>query len=431
MNKKEVEWLYQQLPELVAKGVIPAESVELLKNHYGPVEENTGNRTFLVVFGVIGALLVGLGIILILAHNWAQLTKINRLAIAVGLLLAAQIGAGTVLWFKRDSLVWREAAATLLMLMVGAAMALVGQTYHLVEDTDAFLLTWMVLSLPLMYLMNSAGVAVMYVIGVTFWTGGHSGISKQLIWVLLGLAQPYYWSLLKNSRNANTTVVLSWVITICFYFCFAAAFSNYLDQLGLLIYSALFTLAYLVGLLWFTRPGESWRMPFKAVGLVGSIGLTFVLTFNDIWEHVVSNWQSVPLLSYVLACGLLGMVIGGNIMAAKRKILEAKWLSLIPCVIGVAYLVQFYDGSGIGATLILNGYMLWVSICIISAGVRERSLGIVNLGMVVMAALIVARFFDIDLSFVVRGVVFVLIGIGFLVANVVLVRRKAGWQNEK
>ncbi|MDF2874861.1 MAG: hypothetical protein K0R22_1544 [Sporomusa sp.] len=431
MNKKAVEWLYQQLPELVAKGVIPAESAERIKKYYGPVTDTTGTRTFLVIFGVIGALLVGLGIILILAHNWAQLTKINRLAISMCLLVTAQVIAGGVLWCKRDSTAWREGAATLLMLMVGAAMALVGQTYHLVEDTDIFLLTWMLLSLPLMYLMKSASVAMLYTVGITFWTGSHYGVSKQFIWVLLGAAMPYYWGLLKNNRYANTTIISFWVLTVCCYISFATAFSGYLDQLGFLIFSALFGITYLVGELWFTSPDQGWRMPFTGVGMTGSIILSFILTFNDVWRHITSGWNSPPLIACLLAAVLLLMVLGGNGMLVKQQNREARQFALIPCVVGLAYLVQFYDSSGLGATLILNGYMLWLSISIISKGVREFHLGIVNLGMIMLTALIVARFFDIDVSFVVRGVIFVLIGIGFLVANVVLVRRKAGWQNDK
>lgn len=432
MNKKAVEWLYSELPELVEKGIIPPESGERLKQHYGPVQTNLGTRTFLLVFGVIGALLIGLGIILILAHNWEQLNKINRLMISVGLLIVAQIAAGSVLWFKSDSVVWREATATLLMLMTGAAMALVGQTYHLVEDMDAFLLAWMLLSLPLLYLMNAASVGVLYSIGVTVWAvSGYYDVSKQLIWVLLGLVLPYYRGLLKNSRQANTTVILSWVLTICFYFCFGAAFANYLERLGMLIYSMLFTLTYLAGVLWFTERAEDWRMPFITVGLAGSVGLTFILTFNDVWRHLIIGSASVPMTSYVLAAVLLIMVIGGNVITPKTNCRGIRQFALIPCIIGVAYVVQHFDSSGIGAPVIMNAYMLVLSISVIALGVREHRLGIVNLGMFMIAALIIARFFDIDISFVVRGVLFVLVGVGFLVANVVLVRRKAGWRNEK
>lgn len=99
--------------------------------------------------------------------------------------------------------------------------------------------------------------------------------------------------------------------------------------------------------------------------------------------------------------------------------------------VAVAYVVQVFDNSGLGATAIMNAYVLWLSISIIIAGIHKHRLGIVNTGMPLLAALIVARFFDVELSFVVRGVAFVLVGIGFIAANVVLVRRKAGWENEK
>lgn len=426
MDKKAVAWLYAQLPELVDKGIITPESAERLKNHYGPVTANSGTRTFLLVFGVIGTLLVGLGIILILAHNWEQLTKLNRLMIAVGLLFIAQIAAGCVLWYKQDSLVWRETTATLVMLMLGCSMALVGQTYHLAEDTDAFLRTWMLLSLPLMYLMNSTSIAVLYTMGVTIWAaGGYADISSQWSLVLFGLGLPYYRNMLRHNRFSNATVILSWVLTICFYFCFEAAFSHIIGHLGTLIYCSLFSLTYLSGVLWF-RDQEG-RMPFKPIGLAGSIFLTFFLTFNAAWSHLGVN--KVLAVSYLLAAMLLALVIACTIRV--RNNWRVWQFSLIPCVVGVAYLVHYFDSSGIGATIILNAYMLGLSISMIAAGVREQRLGKLNLGMFMLAALIIARFFDIDVSFIVRGMLFVLIGIGFLLANVVLVRRKAGWHNEK
>ncbi|WP_371361524.1 hypothetical protein SRRS_29080 [Sporomusa rhizae] len=432
MDKKSVEWLYRELPKLVDEGIIPAESAERIKEYYGSGSTKTGSRTFLVIFGVIGALLVGLGIILILAHNWPQLTKLYRLSISMGFLVAAQIAAGSVLWFKKDSIPWREATATILMLMVGSAMALVGQTYHLIEDTDAFLLTWMLLSVPLVYLMNSASVAVLYSIGITVWAfSSYFDSGKQIIWVLFSLIVPYYWGLLKNHRYTNTTVVFSWVILICFYFCFGTAFARYLDHLSILIYGSLFTLTYIAAGLWFSGHHQGWPMPFKAIGLAGSVGLTFLLTFNDVWRHITIDKGTVPFAAYLLALGLVVAVVGGSLMLKKRKSQGIWQFSFIPCVMGFGYILRFFDVSGIGATVIMNGYMLWLSVSVIAVGVREQRIGVVNLGMLMIAVLIVARFFDIDLSFIVRGVAFVLVGIGFLVANVILVRRKAGWRNDK
>jgi uncharacterized membrane protein len=429
MNKKAVVWLYEQLPELIDKGILTADSAERIKEYYGPATDNTGNRTFLLIFGVIGALLVGLGIILILAHNWEQLTKLQRLMIAVGLVATAQSIAGYVLWFKRESLVWREASAILLTLMMGAALAMVGQTYHLVEDMDAFLLTWMVLILPVVYLLNSTAAASLYLLGITSWISNQHG--NHLIWLLFGAVLPYYRELLVSRPKANAAIILSWVITFCFYFIFGAVFSPELNRLGLLVYSALFALTYLLGAGWFKQEEYNGRMPFKAVGMAGSIGITFILTFKDVWRHLASGWRSESLLTYMLAAVLLLLIISGNMLLRSRDVHNSRRFSIIPCVISAAYLTLAYEPSGIAATIILNVYMLWLSISVMTSGVRKQSLGIVNMGMLLLVALIVARFFDIDISFVARGIAFVFVGLAFLTANIVLLRRKAGWQQDE
>ncbi|MBP2635715.1 MAG: hypothetical protein H6Q72_1622 [Firmicutes bacterium] len=429
MNKKAVAWLYQQLPELIDKGILTTESAERIREYYGPATDNTGNRTFLLIFGVIGALLVGLGIILILAHNWEQLTKLQRLMIAVGLLAISQIIAGCVLWFKRDSLAWREASATLLTLMIGAALAMVGQTYHLVEDVEAFLLTWMVLSLPVLYLMNSTAAAILYLLGVTSWISNQHG--NHLVWLLFGAVLPYYRGLLISRSKANATVIISWVINLCFYFIFGAVFSAELNKLGLLVYSALFALTYLLGAGWFKEEEYSGRMPFKVVGLAGSLGITFILTFKDVWQGLALGWHAETMLGYGIAGALLLLTIGANVLLRSPDALSIRRFSLLPCVIGIAYLFLAYEPSGIGAAVILNAYMLLLSISVMASGVQRQSLGIVNMGMLLVVALIVARFFDIDISFVARGIAFVLVGLAFLTANIVLLRRKAGWQHEE
>ena len=43
-----------------------------------------------------------------------------------------------------------------------------------------------------------------------------------------------------------------------------------------------------------------------------------------------------------------------------------------------------------------------------------------------LAILIIARFFDSDISFIIKGLVFIIVGIGFLVTNAILARRMRG-----
>ena len=73
MNQKAIRWLYDELPRLVAQGVLTPDTETRLRAHYGPLEAPRPARLAVIVFGVLGALLIGAGVILVLAHNWEDL----------------------------------------------------------------------------------------------------------------------------------------------------------------------------------------------------------------------------------------------------------------------------------------------------------------------------------------------------------------------
>ena len=59
-------------------------------------------------------------------------------------------------------------------------------------------------------------------------------------------------------------------------------------------------------------------------------------------------------------------------------------------------------------------------------GGRRNSLATLNMGMLMLAVLIITRFFDSDIGFILKGLVFIAVGIGFLVTNIWLARRPGG-----
>ncbi len=67
-------WITQVLPELVREGLITADQAERIRARYAADPQRSGNR-MLLVFAILGSLLVGLGIILIIAHNWDELRR--------------------------------------------------------------------------------------------------------------------------------------------------------------------------------------------------------------------------------------------------------------------------------------------------------------------------------------------------------------------
>src|SRR6201982_278344 len=88
INRRAVHWLRGQLPELVAAGAISSESARAIERHYESVK--TGSNFGFVILATVGAALVGAGIILLIAHNWDDLSRATRTVIAFIPLLIAQ-----------------------------------------------------------------------------------------------------------------------------------------------------------------------------------------------------------------------------------------------------------------------------------------------------------------------------------------------------
>jgi uncharacterized membrane protein len=118
----------KHLPELVQADVISPEIADRIADYY-KAKEPGGNRLMLI-FSVLGSFLIGLGIILIIAHNWDDLSKPVKLSLVLSSLLLGQILCGLALLRKWSS-GSREAVSIFLMMSVAASISIVSQVYNI------------------------------------------------------------------------------------------------------------------------------------------------------------------------------------------------------------------------------------------------------------------------------------------------------------
>ena len=97
MNSK----IQNDIEELLENQVISNEVASSIKNYYSSKKTNTPNRLF-TVFAVLGATLVGLGIILILAHNWDNFPKSIKTVFAFLPLVLGQLVVGYTILKKKS-----------------------------------------------------------------------------------------------------------------------------------------------------------------------------------------------------------------------------------------------------------------------------------------------------------------------------------------
>jgi hypothetical protein len=419
-NQKHMQWLYEELPDLVGRGVLTSETAERLRQHYGKIE-GVGRRWAVILFGILGGALIGAGIILLLAHNWEELSRPIRAVISFVPLVLAQALAGYVVWKRRDSTAWCEGAGTFWALAIGATISLVAQTYNISGDFAAFVLTWSLAGLPIVYLLNSSAAAALYLIGVTAWVGNIHWTHGQesWFWLLIALALPHLWMVGRENRYRPQVCSLLMVLAICAVFGIGFSLDRMHGNAWIPVFSSYFAALYMIGELWFGEGRTARQRPLQTIGGLGAIIVGTALTFRDAWSHA-GDWSLVartPLIIWPVAAVALW------VHALTRRNAIAALFGALPVVslIGLAL-------TGIPLLVLMNLYMLGLGVALIMLGVRDRRLGVVNLGMLVTSTLIIARFFDADMSFVVRGLAFIAVGIGFLVTNVLLIKRTRGAQ---
>jgi len=423
---------------LVASGTITSENARAIERHYEHDEPRT-NFAF-VLLATLGSALVAAGIILLIAHNWDDLSRATRTAIAFLPLLIAQALVVFTLMRRNESRPWREAAAIFNVAAVATAISLVSQTYQLQGTFADFMRTWLLLSIAIVYLLRTTLGAIAYVIGCVVWlfAGWGPEGNPMLFWVLLVLVVPYTAIRFRHNRDSRETATLVIILALAALSGVGATAEFANANVGAIAYAGLATAIYLCGMKFF--PQAAGRLhPLAVVGGIAIGVVTIVLSFESNW-HLTYRVASVPrnpaanlavvveLLFPIAAVCLAGFDL------FRRRAAFSLSAALLPIVAAIAWAIanlcelpdeKWHSTScSFAAATLMNCYALLLGIDILARGIGSNSIARANFGLLLIAILAICRFFDSDLSFVARGVGFIIVGLGFLVANLLLFKRR-------
>ena len=435
MNKKAIQELYADLPQLVSQGVVPPAVAEQLRAHYGPAGKAQPARLAVIIFGVLGALLIGAGIMLVLAHNWENLSRPMRASLSFLPLLLAQALAAWVLVRRPQSLAWREAVSGLLFLMIGASISLVAQTYNISGDLPRFILTWSLLGLPLVYLFDAVVPALLALWGFTEWAC-HLRCTDDFnagYWLLAALLLPQLARWLRGGRFLVRPTLLLWALCVSVTIAAGVTIERILPGLWIILHAGLFSLMFLAGEFWFSEAEGFWSRPLRHFGGAGVLVLSFILTFEAPWREIgwsywhaermqEAAWRAIP--DAALGCTTPLAAIALLAMTVRRRAPFGLALGIAPILATLAYCLTSLTATYAPAAGIFDVYLLVVGIGLLATGIRSGKQGQMNVGLLAVTALILARFFDSDLGFLLRGLLFIALGVAFLAANLIMLRRK-------
>jgi hypothetical protein len=210
----------------------------------------------------------------------------------------------------------------------------------------------------------------------------------------------------------NWLIPLSVIITL-------GTLAKRTDELMFIAYFNLFGLIYLIGDLDFFTKQRPINNGYKVLGFLGTIVLLLTLSFDWFWEDLREEdflFSKVISSPEFFASAILSLFAGGLlVLQVKNKSLnDIKPISPI-----------FIIGLSSPLSVVLTNILVFaIGILTIRDGAKFDNLGVLNYGLLIITALVVCRFFDTDLSFVIRGGLFVSVGIGFFATNYWMLKKR-------
>ena len=79
--------------------------------------------------------------------------------------------------------------------------------------------------------------------------------------------------------------------------------------------------------------------------------------------------------------------------------------------------------------ILVNMLIFALGVVTVKIGADKFHFGVLNYGLLIIAALVTCRFFDTDMSFVLRGLLFVGVGVGFFLTNYYMLKKQKSKTN--
>lgn len=315
-----------------------------------------------IIAGAFGALMIGLGVIALFAANWDVFGREARAAISVAPAVAC--GALAIIASARgwsSKALW-EPLGILWCISVAAGTCLVAQTYQVGGSVPGLILFVALLMLPVIWFTRA--------------------VVPMALWPIFAIAWGMSSSRLFDGGEES--------LALC------------IKALALMVLSLPAYVAFVK-----SRPAKAVFVSAQiATGLVYSFGTALAIVFT-MPDALMSEFTGLAIF---WSCAALVAVTG--------RIWKLPVWGMVAIILACATSFPapfFKDLTGYFIALLIAG-------AVIVSGVVKTRLSLANIGAVTFLWLVLAKFFESEVSFTLKGLVLIIAGVALTVLNVVLVR---------
>ena len=426
--KKNIKWLLAEIDLWLNEGLIAADQAENIKRRYHVSEQ--GPAWGRIIFFSIGAVLFGLGVILLFAYNWEKMHKFAKLAVIVLALLTAH---GTGFWLRQSAGRYRAAGEGLHLtgtMLFGAGIWLVAQIYHIDEHYPNAFFIWGLGALTMAWTLPSISHAILATVLLVLWNGFEAFDFKNphlmSPFIILGGLTPLAW--VNRSRVLLATTIGAFMLMLAFSVATVGGDLAFL----LVFFSACILIA--AGLLVRRKGGFPGSGPVLFfVGYSVYIATLFVLSFFHHGKGLFTiDFDTIPAGIYffsfsIAAIGLLIWAFWPVIQRPQNTLADVRidyYGVLITLLLVVLNTLGVLGLKGWTGAAVFNMIFLFHSIMLIVSGCKKLDIKSTTVGCLLVAIISMARYTDLFVSLLARSSVFLLMGAALFAVGLYYSRTK-------
>lgn len=375
-----------ELKRLYDNNVITDETLEKIRKYY---EHEKKGKSFSTYLTTIGLIMISLGVILLFAYNWSQLTRSIKTTLILFTLIFSQCLFGYTL-IKNKS--WMSGASVFVFAMSGLSIATISQMYNISGSDTNYYMVWLLLNIPNLYLCKSKLVGIPYAVINSLFLASGGNILVYFLLMMPALA--FNSQEEKYNKLGEAVIKVAFILGIFYWY-------EGLSSTGLYylpFYGGAFALIYL----WPTGLSRGSEFFILLIAYLQTLDSGYLLPRT-------MEFTTKPLLSW-------GIYIAALISIVYLK----KWKDPVNYFVFLIIPIFFF---GVGE-LVCNIYLFSLGVYFIWNGLKENTVKVFNKGNILVCVILISRFLDYNISTLFRGIVFIVIGILFILGNTWMSRRK-------
>lgn len=390
-------------------------------------EKQSYNNTLTIVFSILGALLVGVGLVLIFVTFWQDMPLMFKGILSFVPLIAGQASGLYVLYKKKDKVPWTEGGSVLWTAGIAATLTLIYNIFDM-SVTWPTLTVMVALSLvPVILLLKSVTPLAVYYGCSICW--GFSmfqeeeslfALAASALLVILGCV--YTTQLIKAENKSHRSVFAQWlsVIAVTIFVTIVGMGINDMDisMAGLM--------AVAICLYMLSLSDSDMAMPYRFPGLMVTAGLMFFLSIGYLGYLRAEAYNII----FIGLCVIAALTV--SILTAKKA--KDKFSLLYIAIVFIYYAVyiaslfamgdHYVTGKTDSFYPLMRGIALVAYIVMMIMGAREKKLLPINAGFIGVGAMVIAILSDSGLSMIANGFILLIFGGVLLAINFRLTKAK-------